>query len=127
MAREKVNLQSPETIQRVWEKGTAVEGYNKDLYRKDAVGAWICRDDYGNRAKDLGWEMDHVYPKDKGGDDYIENLRPMNWRNNDSKGNDYPRYRTAVRAEGYRNVEDERLFVVSEKLQKTLKELYDYD
>lgn len=75
----------------------------------------------------MGWEIDHVYPKDKGGDDYIENLRPMNWRNNDSKDVDYPRYRAAVRAEGYRNVEDEQSFTVSEKLQKTLKEMYDYD
>ena len=127
MAQEKVDLHSPETIQEVWEKGTVVPGYNKDLYRKDAVGAWICRDDYADRGKDFGWEMDHVYPKKKGGEDYMENLRPMNWRNNMSKDNDYPRYRVAVKAEGYRNVKDEQYYTVSKKLQNILKELYDYD
>lgn len=125
--KQKVDLRSPETIQRVWEKGKVVENFNKDLYRKDAAGAWIFRDDYGNRESKLGWEIDHVYPIENGGEDFIENLRPMNWRNNESKGNGYPVYRGVVRAHGYKNVKDEQSYTISEELQKTLKDLYDYD
>ena len=97
---------SDSQIKQIWdEKGIIVEGYDKDLYRKDAAGAWIAFSMYGNRDSVLGWEIDHVWPKSKGGGEHPENLRPLNWRNNDSKGDDYPVYRTAIIAEGNKNVQ----------------------
>ena len=84
------DLTTPEAIQRIWEKGIIVDGYNASLYRQDFAGAWISREAYGDTDNILGWEIDHVYPEELGGGNHIENLRPMNWRNNRSKGTDYP-------------------------------------
>ena len=47
------DLNTPESIQAVWEKGIVVEGYNKDLYRQDFGGAWIARDAYGDREREF--------------------------------------------------------------------------
>ncbi|MCR4799205.1 MAG: HNH endonuclease [Bacteroidales bacterium] len=112
-------------IKRIWdEKGIVVDGYDKNLYRKDAAGAWIAFSMYGNRDSVLGWEVDHIFPKAKGGDDQIENLRPLNWRNNESKGDDYPMYKTAVVAENDKNIFREEERIVNEITQKKLQELY---
>ena len=117
-------MYSDSTIKQVWDKGVIVDGYDKDIYRKDAAGAWIAFEMYGNRDSVLGWEVDHVWPNSKGGDEHIENLRPLNWRNNDSKGDDYPVYKTAVVAEENKNVLKEEERTVNEKLQLILQNLY---
>jgi len=110
-------------IQLVWEKGKAVKNYDKDKYRQDPCGAWIVRDKYGSQGSH-GWQIDHAYPSSKGGDEDIRNLRPMHWKNNQSKGDDYPNYTYKVKAEGKKNVEIEASIVVHDDLQKTLKTLY---
>ena len=94
------DLTTPEAIQRIWEKGIIVDGYNASLYRQDFAGAWISREAYGDTDNILGWEIDHVYPDELGGGNHIENLRPMNWRNNRSKGTDYPHYTAVVTSKG---------------------------
>jgi len=89
-----------EKIQNVWKKGSIVGNLNKDKYRKDQCGAWIQRDRYGNRNSTLGWEIDHINPK---GGDGLSNLRPLQWKNNVTKGEG--RLKCLVTAEGYSNVE----------------------
>ena len=119
------DMYSDSVIKQIWdEKAIAVDGYDKELYRKDAAGAWIAFNMYGNKDSLLGWEVDHVWPKQKGGGDHMENLRPLNWRNNVSKGNDYPVYKTAVVAEGNKNIFKEEERTINEKLQKILQEFY---
>lgn len=71
-----------EQIQDVWEKGTIVKNYDKDKDRQDQCGAWIKRDEYGNRNSSYGWEIDHISP---GGADILSNLRPLQWQNNVDK------------------------------------------
>lgn len=117
-------MYSDSIIKQVWVKGIVVEGYDKNLYRKDAAGAWIAFNEYGNRDSILGWEIDHVYPKSKGGDERFENLRPMNWCNNDRKGDDYPVYKTAVVAVENRNVFKEEDRTINENLQSILRHYY---
>lgn len=120
-----------EQIQRVWEKGREVEGYDKDKYRQDACGAWIKKDMYGKCDSIFGWVIDHVFPLSRIPKSKIEirneidNLRPMNCANNQSKGSDFPEYRSVIRAEGNKNVFCNGLYCVSVQLQEKLIRLYE--
>lgn len=58
-----------------WNKAREVDGYDKNMFRKDACGAWIAWSKYGARDNDYGWEIDHIYPVERGGDNHPENLR----------------------------------------------------
>ncbi len=118
------DLNDHDTIQKIWNKGITVEGYNKDLYRQDFAGAWISRDAYGDRDSILGWEIDHVYPQSRGGGDELVNLRPMNWRNNLSKGDDYPKYNADITSKDNVNIEKTTTCTVNSKLQEILNKMY---
>lgn len=121
-----------ELKQRIWGKGTIVEGYAPESVRKDACGAWIVYDCFNDRDNPFGWEIDHIYPecklKEKGiSQDLIdreENLRPLNWRNNVSKGSDYPSYTATVKADNDRNKLVERALFVNAIIQERLKTLF---
>ena len=69
----------------VWQKALIVPGYDHNIFRKDACGAWIRRDHYGNRDSQYGWEIDHITPVSHGGNDALFNLRPLHWQNNAGK------------------------------------------
>lgn len=116
----------------VWEKGLKVEGYNPDEYRKDACGAWIIFSQYGDRDSFFGWEIDHIYPQSVLREkkvleeeiDNIENLRPLNWMNNDSKGTDYPVYHAVVTSDGDKNVKGDNEYEVNSIVQQTINSLF---
>jgi len=95
-----------ENKNRVWEKAQIVTGYNPSVWRKDVAGAWIKRSQYGNRSGELGfgWEIDHLKPVAKGGTDDIQNLRPLQWKNNCSKGDDYPQWTSVIASSGNKNI-----------------------
>lgn len=89
-----------EQIQAVWEKAKAVNGFNKDIARKDDCDAWIERKQYGNRNSSFGWEIDHISP---GGADTLSNLRPLQWKNNVDKSDG--RLKCNITSSDKRNVE----------------------
>ena len=98
-------------IQKVWEKGAVVHGYDPSKWRKDFAGAWIKRDLYGTN-QGYGWVIDHLRPRNAGGTDALENLAPLHWRNNTVKAADYPTFVTEVSSEGNENVERRRRWLI---------------
>lgn len=114
---------SDDLIQKIWNKATKVEGFNESKYRKDACGAWIARDKYGTDHQ-FGWEVDHIYPLSKGGDDDLLNLRPLHYENNRSKADNYPLYKAAITSQGTQNITTEKLVSVNADMQQQLKKRY---
>lgn len=115
---------SEEQIQNAWNRASAVDGYDKSRFRKDACGAWIQRSEYGNHNSQYGWDIDHVCPKSLGGGDEFINLRPMQWQNNLSKADDFPYYFSAVIANGRTNEGKKVQFRVNDDLYELLKRKY---
>ena len=113
-----------EMITAVWEKGIIQQGFDPNVARQDACGAWILRSQYGNTDSSFGWEIDHVYPRSLGGLTIMENLRPMQWQNNRSKGDDYPSYASSVKAVGNENQHIEGQYTVYKELQSQLSQLF---
>ena len=114
------------TIDKVWNKAKVVEDFNSENIRKDACGAWIIRNQYGNRDSIFGWEIDHVYPEALGGGNEIENLRAMQWENNISKGDDFPSYKSKVQSKGNKNIYEEKQYKVNDELKAKLELLYGF-
>lgn len=112
-------------IEAVWNKGIPVKGVPEDFIRKDVCGALMIKSRYGDTNSEFGWVIDHIYPLFKGGREDLENLRPMQWKNDLAKGNDYPVYYGSVRAEGIINKPYSAQYKVSQELQDILKDLYE--
>lgn len=112
MAETKKIFSDNEKVE-VWRKATPVEDVNKDVFRQDYAGAWIRFDDYGNRNSQYGWEIDHLKPLAQGGEEDMDNYLPLQWQNNVKKGDDYPRWATAVTADGQNNVEQEKYWKIN--------------
>lgn len=77
---------------RVWSKAKVIPGNEPMVWRQDACGHPMRYSDHGNTASQYGWEVDHILPTSKGGDDRIENLQALYWENNRRKGDTYPWY-----------------------------------
>jgi hypothetical protein len=87
------------TINAVWATAMIVPGVDPSQKRKDANGAWIYRDQYGNTLENgTGWEIDHILPVSHGGTDELPNLQPLQWQNNRRKGDNYPNWSYQVSA-----------------------------
>lgn len=67
-----------DVVDRVWATAIPVPGNDEALWRKDALGAWIYRLDYGRRSSCYGWEILDL-SLTRGG--RIDALRPLQWQN----------------------------------------------
>lgn len=121
-----------EQIQAVWNRAQSIDGYDKSRFRKDACGAWILRDKYGDTDSLYGWVIDHIVPQSllvkkgfsKEKIDLPENLRALQHENNASKSDDYPSYTAVVTSEGSRNISSWKFLEVNKKKQVLLSKLY---
>lgn len=104
-----------------WERARKIDGYDADMFRQDACGAWIMWSQYGNQDNIFGWEIDHILPTSKGGPDIADNLRALQHQNNVSKGDDYPSYTAVVAADGARNVRSVRNLTINRQIRERLK------
>ena len=76
---------SKERLSQIWEKGHVVRGKDPDRYRKDDNGNLMYKNSYG-KYSEMGWNVDHKVAQANGGSDNLRNLRPLNSRDNSSKG-----------------------------------------
>lgn len=101
-----------ETIKQVWKKAKAISGYDSNIWRQDHAGAWIKFSEYGKRST-YGWEIDHRKPLAKNGSDDDSNLYPLQWENNRTKGDDYPRFNTSITSNGNTNIVKQLSWVIN--------------
>lgn len=83
---------SEQTKSLVWNKGRQINGLDPRVWRSDACGHRMKYGDHGNTSSNYGWEIDHIFPTSRGGDNNLENLQPLYWENNRRKGDTYPWY-----------------------------------
>lgn len=86
----------------IWSKADKNANNDPALWRKDQCGAWMYWPHYGNRQSDYGWEIDHIKPDSKGGEDVVSNARPLQWFNNASRQNG--QLTCPVTANGVKNI-----------------------
>lgn len=79
-----------------WVRLRAVAGEDPSTVRIDCCGWRVHWDQYGNRQSDFGWELDHIKPRELGGLSTNDNLQALHWKNNVSKGANYPNWYCAV-------------------------------
>ena len=68
----------------VWTKAKPVRGKDPDVYRQDPYGNVMYKQSYGKHT-DMGWQVDHIKPKARGGSNDIVNLQALNTKINESK------------------------------------------
>ncbi len=72
--------------QAVWNKAKKIRGKDPRMHRQDPYGNPMYKPSYG-KASDMGWDIDHIKPKSRGGSDATRNLQALNSSTNRSKGN----------------------------------------
>jgi hypothetical protein len=70
----------------VWQKGRVIPNFEPKEWRWDVCGKVMQYSEFGNRESEHGWEIDHIDPVANGGTDKLDNLQPLNWKNNTHKG-----------------------------------------
>lgn len=127
-------MYTEEEKDRIFQKCRAISGMDSRQWRIDSSGAIIRRTSYGRDDELYGWEIDHVVPIAILEKYHVPtelqnnetNLRALNWNNNVSKGDSYPKYNIVITSEddGRSNTYTESKKTVNSGLQERLRALY---
>lgn len=74
-------------IEIAWEHGRTVTEADPAVWRQDACGAWIRRDQFGREGSEFGWKIENVAD---GGTGNAAVLRPFHTRNRYDAANRKP-------------------------------------
>jgi len=75
---------SEELVDTVWQSARALSEFDAAVWRRDACGAWIRREHYGNARSDFGWNIVNV---SAGEPDVPANLRALHHANTYDRAN----------------------------------------
>jgi HNH endonuclease len=81
---------SEQTKLAVWAKGHIIPNFDSAIWRRDICGTAMKYSEHGNTDSTYGWEIDHIQPEALDGLTVLNNLQPLNWKNNRAKGDTYP-------------------------------------
>ena len=71
--------------EKAWDNAKKIRGKDPEKYRQDPYGNKMYKASQGKNS-DMGWDVDHIKPKSKGGKDTTRNLQALNSNVNRSKG-----------------------------------------
>lgn len=77
-------MTTKDQIDKAWDNAKTIRGKDPDLYRKDPYGNQLYKSSYGKNSP-MGWEVDHITPKARGGSDATRNLQALKTDINRSK------------------------------------------
>lgn len=77
-------MSTKKQIKDAWEEAKPMRGKDSDVWRKDKYDNKIRFGSYGTEGE-YGWELDHKYPKSKGGSEKDSNIQPLHWEENRKK------------------------------------------
>ena len=72
--------------EKAWNNAKAIRGKSPDKYRQDPYCNTMFKPSHG-KSSGMGWDVDHIKPKSKGGKDTTRNFQALNSAVNRSKGN----------------------------------------
>lgn len=122
-----------EIIQLVWQKARIVPGYDPTQFRKDACGAWITRDKYGDTTNNFGWVIDHICPRSvleqhnvpETAINDIINLQPLQWANDASKGETYPIFFASRYGVEQDNISLAQSFIINDAVRTAVDKFFE--
>ena len=71
--------------EKAWDNAKKVRGKDPGQYRQDPYGNKMYKPSYG-KCSEMGWEVDHIKPKSRGGKDTTRNMQALNTSVNRGKG-----------------------------------------
>ncbi len=69
---------------KAWKNAKKIQGEDPDQYRQDPYGNKIRKNSFG-KDSEMGWEVDHIIPKARGGSDATQNLQALQTKVNREK------------------------------------------
>ena len=71
--------------EKAWNNAKKIRGEDPAKYRQDPYGNAMYKPSQG-KASGMGWDVEHIKPKSRGGSDVTRNLQALNSSVNRSKG-----------------------------------------